>query len=256
MNRLRRIPVEPADRVQGRRRIRPGPDLRFVGDGSDRSAGESGISAGHLVLYPSLTVDYRHESNVLFASGIGSGNEIIAADVRVIQPRIMAELRSGRIGYAGAIRRPIGTTRPVRWPRPSVSAIFSIWRGSSRWKQSGHRLRDHFVRGTTELREVDPGARLLRPGPSRCTSPNWTSIWLLVRDRGSRSSSLYIHPIRPICSRLFLSTTGAGGWRGGTTTGSVRSTLFTATMPWMTRDSTGTIHLRRNHPTARTAGLA
>ncbi len=117
-----------------------------------------GISAGHLVLYPSLTVDYLHESNVLFGSGIGSGNEIIAAGVRVIQPRIVAELPIGanriRWSYSPAYR-DYTTSQVAQTQR--VSHFFDLEGKFKMGSSLDIALRDHFVRGTTELREVDPG---------------------------------------------------------------------------------------------------
>ncbi len=110
------------------------------------------------MLYPSLTVEYLHDSNVSYARGSGSGDEIIASDVRVIQPRILVEL-------------PIGENR-VRWSYSPAYRDFATNRVNLNehlshffdfeWKfkvgrSLGVTLRDHFVRGTTELREVDPG---------------------------------------------------------------------------------------------------
>src|SRR5260221_11817864 len=51
-----------------------------------------GIPAGRFVFYPSVAVDYTHDSNVLYLPSNGSSGDIVGAWVTVVRPRFVVDL--------------------------------------------------------------------------------------------------------------------------------------------------------------------
>jgi Putative beta-barrel porin 2 len=117
-----------------------------------------GIPAGRFVLYPAVSIDYTRDSNVLYFPSDGSAGELVSSWVTVVRPRIVAHLPLGMshvtLAYS-TLYRNYGTSLVNEQHRFShyvdLESAYRSPRGLS------VTLRDHFVRGTIEVREVDPG---------------------------------------------------------------------------------------------------
>jgi hypothetical protein len=139
--------------------------LLVLGTGRARGQGlvaqSEGLNTGRVVLYPSVTFDYTDDSNVLYRSADLSSSQIVHSGVVLVRPRLMVDL-------------PIGRSR-VLW---SYSPLYRNYT-TSQFQQSRHvshffdlegvlkpgsgltiAVRDHFVRGTIEVDQVDPGGEL------------------------------------------------------------------------------------------------
>ena len=117
-----------------------------------------GIPAGRFVLYPSVAVDYTHDSNVLYLPSNGNSGDVVGSWVTVVRPRFVLDLPIGESRFSFAyspLYRDYGTSRVDQPSRFShyldLEATYRSARGLS------VTLRDHFVRGTVEVREIDPG---------------------------------------------------------------------------------------------------
>lgn len=125
-----------------------------------RAFGE-GLGVGRFILYPSVSFEYTEDDNVFYVSDDRSGSDLIQSGVVVIKPRIMVDL-------------PLGTSR-LRWVysptyrdyttnRFQTTNRFSHFFDLEGAFQLGPALRigvrEHFVRGTIELQEVDPGGEI------------------------------------------------------------------------------------------------
>jgi hypothetical protein len=146
-------------------------------------AGE-GRPAGRFILYPSLTVDISHDSN-LFRVGDVPGAQRIASGIVDLKPRILVDLPLGesRIRWAYApVVRDYTTGQFNQSDRLSHYFDLDTTLVTARALRIG--LRDHFVRGTTELQEIDQG-RELRFGlvPFRLHEPSLE----VTMDLGARS---------------------------------------------------------------------
>jgi len=115
-----------------------------------------GVAVGRFQLYPSLTIEYLHDSNVFYSSGTGTENDIVASSERTFKPRILVDLPIGgnriRWSYAPVYRDYARVDEPQH-----VSHFVDFESTFNPGGAIAIVLRDHFVRGTTELREVDPG---------------------------------------------------------------------------------------------------
>jgi hypothetical protein len=124
------------------------------------AAGE-GLGVGHFVLYPSLTIDYTQDDNVFYTSVDRPGGERIRSGVTVVRPRILAEFPLGanriRAIYAPTFRT-YSTSRFTSTDR--VSHFFDLDGSFQVGPSLKIGIRDHLVRGTTELQEVDLGGEI------------------------------------------------------------------------------------------------
>ena len=120
-----------------------------------------GISAGHFVLYPSVTFEYTDDDNIFYRSEETPASSVIGSGIFVMRPRLMVDL-------------PIGTGK-VRW---AYSPVYRKYQSDS-FRQSNRlshffdleasrsgpvlsvRATDRLVRGTLELQEVDQGGEVV-----------------------------------------------------------------------------------------------
>jgi hypothetical protein len=128
-----------------------------------RTGGNDGrsVELGRINFYPSVLVDYGYLSNVFYASGETAGDEIVPSRLLVLQSRFSFDLPMGdnwlRWSYSPIYRNYSSDafTQTDPW-----SHFFDL-DGRLRFGARGFTaLKDHFVLGTQELREVDPGGEL------------------------------------------------------------------------------------------------
>lgn len=120
-----------------------------------------GLKAGHFVLYPSLALEYTRDDNVFYAPAEGPSDEIVDSGIYVVRPRLLAHLPlgSGRVlwSYSPVLR----SYTNVRVEQSEKFSHFSDLEVSVRpGSKMSITARDHLVRGTVELREVDPGGEV------------------------------------------------------------------------------------------------
>jgi hypothetical protein len=120
-----------------------------------------GLPAGRFLLYPSLVLEYTDDGNVRYVGDDLGSRNVIASGLIVVRPRILVDL-------------PLGESR-IRW---LYSALYRDYT-TDRFKQSeklSHffdleallksrrgftiAFRDHFVRDSLELQQIDPGGEL------------------------------------------------------------------------------------------------
>lgn len=122
---------------------------------------DAGIPLGPLTLYPSLSIEFARDSNVFYRSLELEERRIISSGIFMVRPRLLVDL-------------PIGSQR-IRWSysplyrdyasedfsqSERISHFFDL-EGAFRIGPSVRvTLRDHLVRGTIELDQVDPGSEL------------------------------------------------------------------------------------------------
>ncbi len=160
------------------------PVLVATATAQELSTTGEGRPAGRFILYPSLTVDISHDSN-LFRVGDVPGAEPVASGILVVKPRILVDLPLGesRVRWAYApVVRDYTTDRFDQSDRLSHYFDLDTTLVTARALRIG--LRDHLVRGTTELQEIDQG-RELRFGlvPFRLHEPSLE----VTMDLGARS---------------------------------------------------------------------
>lgn len=120
-----------------------------------------GIEAGHLVFYPSLLIDYGYDDNIFYSSGTGFGNEQVPSRLTVIQPRLEFDVPRGqdwvRWTYSPVYRNysTSAYTQLNPW-----SHFFDLDGRLTFGTRGFTTFKDHFVKGSQELQEVDPGGEL------------------------------------------------------------------------------------------------
>lgn len=153
-----------------RRALRPSTALLILGPALLVSAGRAdaqglqtaseGLVVGRFILHPSIGLEFTRDDNV-FRREDSDGLGAIGSGIVVARARLVADL-------------PLGDSR-VRW---AYSPVFRDYRTDS-LSQTEHvshffdldgdfrlgramrlAIRDHLVRGTVELQEVDPGGEL------------------------------------------------------------------------------------------------
>jgi len=125
------------------------------------SAAGEGLPSGRFILYPSVSLEYTDDSNVLYRSGDFPGTGVISSGVMAIRPRILVDL-------------PLGESR-IRWAyspiyRDYTSSQLTLPQHLSHdlyleglYKTAGAltlRIRDHFMRDVIQVQAVDPGGEL------------------------------------------------------------------------------------------------
>jgi hypothetical protein len=119
------------------------------------------MELGRINFFPSFLVDYGYLSNVFYSSGADPADAIIPSRLVVLQSRFAFDLPMGdnwvRWSYSPIYRNYSSDafTQTKPW-----SHFFDL-DGRLRFGTRGFTaFRDHFVIGTQELREVDPGGEL------------------------------------------------------------------------------------------------
>jgi hypothetical protein len=120
-----------------------------------------GISMGRFVLYPSLTLEYTDDRNVFYRSEDLPENLRISSGVLVARPRLMLDMpiRDGRLRWAYAAQYRDYTTSAFD-QEERLSHFFDLEGSFRLGSRVGLALRDHFVRATIELQEIDQGGEL------------------------------------------------------------------------------------------------
>jgi len=132
-----------------------------------------------------------------------------------------------RAGSVGAIRRRSGTTRTRADPVESGEPLLRFEAALKPTSSLSIVVKDHLVRGTSELREVDPGGEttfglvpFLLQEPEVDFTMDWGAGRASPSFRGTRPSGSATRERPP------FSTTGAGVWRLATTTNQPASVLY------------------------------
>ena len=121
-----------------------------------------GLSLGRIDFHPSLRFDYGHDDNVFYSPHLEcNGCSLVSSSLTVVRPQLLFDLPAGenwlRWSYAGEYR-DYGTSAY------SPSQPWSHFVDLDGRVRLGPRvfaaLADHFVHGTQQLREVDPGGEL------------------------------------------------------------------------------------------------
>ena len=120
-----------------------------------------GLVAGRFVIYPSILLDYSRSDNIFHQSTDLPREEIIASGASVVRPRLLVDLPLGpsRIRWLYSPLYRDYTSKSFR-QSDRVSHYFdleAVWQSARALRIE---VRDHLVRGTVELQEVDPGGEL------------------------------------------------------------------------------------------------
>ncbi|HEU4402238.1 MAG TPA: outer membrane beta-barrel protein [Candidatus Polarisedimenticolia bacterium] len=120
-----------------------------------------GLPAGRFMLYPSLTLEYTRDDNITYASADLPASQRVDAGVVIIRPRILVDLPLGENRIVWAYTPQYRDYQSDRFHQSQrFTHIFDL-EGSLR---AGPALRvivrDHLLRGTVELQEVDRGGEL------------------------------------------------------------------------------------------------
>ena len=120
----------------------------------------NGLNAGHFILHPSITLEFTRDDNV-FRREDSIGGGVIGSGIVVARARLVADLPLGdsRVRWAySPVFRDYTSDNFVQSER--FSHFFDL-DGDFRLGPSMRlAIRDHLVRGTVELQEVDPGGEL------------------------------------------------------------------------------------------------
>jgi putative beta-barrel porin BBP2 len=141
-----------------------GPGLGFIPSAwaQPLTAQGEGVNVGRFILHPSVIVDLSRNSNIRFASADLPGTGVIASGVLAVRPRLLVDLPLGqsRIVWSYSPLYRGYTSRDIRSP-DAVSHFFDLgglYRGS---RAVTIKVRDHVVRDTVELQELDRGRELI-----------------------------------------------------------------------------------------------
>jgi len=130
-----------------------------------------GLQAGHFVLYPSISFEYKDDDNVFYASRELPRNQIVQSRVLAVQSRILMDL-------------PVGSTR-IRWVYAPMYRNYSS-KAFAQTRPISHffdfealrvgpvvtlRAADHFVRDTVDLRQTDQGGETVGVVPFTTHTP-------------------------------------------------------------------------------------
>jgi hypothetical protein len=120
-----------------------------------------GINLGRFVLFPSLTLEYTDDSNVFYRSEDLPEDLRISSGVFVARPRVMLDLPIGRGNLRWAYS-PLyrDYTTSAFDQRERLSHFFDLESSIRIGTRVSLALRDHYVRATIELQEVDQGGEL------------------------------------------------------------------------------------------------
>lgn len=120
-----------------------------------------GISAGRFLLYPSVTLDSGYNSNVFYQSDEVPGSELVSSGELILTPKIMVDLplsRSrARVGYALQYRNYSSDEFVQSEP---FSHFFDLEASVRVGDLVTLSLKDHYVRGTQEVQQFDPGGEI------------------------------------------------------------------------------------------------
>ncbi len=123
---------------------------------------DEGIAAGRFLIYPSIRFEFTQNSNISYVSDDLPRSEIVGSGVYVVRPRILVDLPIGetRIRWIYSPQYRGYTTNRITQPDP-LSHFFDLEVTSPIGPSLEVVVRDHLVRGTIELREVDAGGELV-----------------------------------------------------------------------------------------------
>ncbi len=120
-----------------------------------------GLPVGRFLVHPSLTFEYTHDSNALYVSSDLQSAQEASSGIFVVKPRVLVDLPLGqnriRWTYSPMYRRYTNDAVAKNVP---LSHNFDLESTFVLGPSLHLTLRDHFFRGTIELREVDPGGEL------------------------------------------------------------------------------------------------
>lgn len=121
----------------------------------------AGIPWGPMTLHPTLVLNYGYDDNIFYESNDLSTANILASREGQIQPGVRFDMPFGesylRGGYA-ALYRNYSTDQYT--PTSQWSHYFDLDGKIRAGARIYFNLRDRFVRGTEELRVIDPGGEL------------------------------------------------------------------------------------------------
>lgn len=120
-----------------------------------------GLAWGPAIVRPTLTFNYGYDSNIFYASNDLDVEEPLASREAQIQPGLRFDLPFGESylqGSYSAMYRNYATDEYT--PTSQWSHFFELDGHIRAGARAYVNLRDRFVRGSSELREVDPGGEL------------------------------------------------------------------------------------------------
>jgi len=122
----------------------------------------TGLEWGRFNVYPSVTFDYGHDDNIFFTSDdLDNPGAIVSSRELMVQPKFLFDLPMGdnwvRMAYAPLFRN---YSTEAYQPSDQWSQNFDLDGRLRLGPRFYTAFRDRFVRGTQELRAVDPGGEL------------------------------------------------------------------------------------------------
>jgi hypothetical protein len=125
------------------------------------SANGRSVELGRINFFPSFLVDYGYVSNVFYSSGEDPADEIIPSRLLVLQSRFAFDLPMGENWVRWSYSPIYRTYSSDAFTQTNPWSHFFDLDGRLKFGTRGFTaFRDHFVSGTQELREVDPGGEL------------------------------------------------------------------------------------------------
>jgi len=122
---------------------------------------EQGISAGRLLLYPSITLDSIYNDNVLYQSAEIPGTELVSSGELVLAPKIMVDLPLSRSRLRFAYSPQYRDYSSDQFVQSEHFSHFFDLEASVRVGDAlTLALREHYARGTQEVQQFDPGGEV------------------------------------------------------------------------------------------------
>lgn len=120
-----------------------------------------GISAGRFLLYPSITLDTGYNDNVFYQSENTPGTELVSSGELVAAPKIMVDLplSRSRVRFAYSLQYRDYSSNEFVQSDP-FSHFFDLDASVRIGNAVTVALREHYVRGTQEVQQFDPGGEV------------------------------------------------------------------------------------------------
>jgi hypothetical protein len=122
--------------------------------------GRPGLPSGPFLLFPSVSFEASHDSNVLYRSSDLS-EDIVGSDIVLLRPRIMVELPIGRNRFRLAYSPQYRDYSSDRFQQAKrISHFFDLEASLKLGPSVTCVVRDHMFRGSIEVDQVDRGGEL------------------------------------------------------------------------------------------------
>ena len=122
---------------------------------------DEGIQVGRVMFYPSLSLEMTDDSNVFYTSSELPENQVVNSRIFIVRPRLLFDLPFGESFVRWSYSPTYRDYSTEEFQQSDKISHFLDLDASLRIGRSVDlRVKDHFVQGTVELREVDPGGEL------------------------------------------------------------------------------------------------